>query len=99
MNILGLHVFPGIDRVTDELVLRTPDDWDLADLADLVERLRSGPASACSRATARPASADQPTRYVLAARSILAEPAGFPERGGPPLRRRGGHVGLGRSAR
>ena len=38
VNILGLQVFPGVDRVTDELVLRTPDDWELTDLADLVER-------------------------------------------------------------
>ena len=37
VNILGLQVFPGVDRVTDELVLRTPDDWELADLAALVE--------------------------------------------------------------
>ena len=38
VNILGLQVFPGVDSVTDELVLRTPEDWRLADLARLVER-------------------------------------------------------------
>ncbi len=77
VNILGLHVFPGIDRVTDELVLRTPDDWDLADLADLVERSGGTRVSVlpCTEASL----ADQPTRYVLAARSILAEPASFPD--------------------
>jgi GNAT superfamily N-acetyltransferase len=77
VNILGLHVFPGIDRVTDELVLRTPDDWDLADLADLVER--SGGTRVSVLPCTEAALTDQPTRYVLAARSILAEPAAFPD--------------------
>lgn len=77
VNILGLHVHPGVDRVTDELVLRTPDDWDLADLAELVEGSGGTRVSVlpCTEASL----ADQPTRYVLAARSILAQPAGFPE--------------------
>lgn len=77
VNILGLQVFPGVDRVTDELVLRTPDSWGLADLADLVERAGGTRVSVlpCTEA----ALADQPTRYVLAARSILAEPATFPD--------------------
>lgn len=77
VNILGLQVFPGVDRVTDELVLRTPDGWGLARLADLVER------SGGTRVSVLPCTdaslADQPTRYVLAARSILAEPATFPD--------------------
>jgi GNAT superfamily N-acetyltransferase len=77
VNILGLQVFPGVDRVTDELVLRTPEDWGLADLAELVERAGGSRVSVlpCTEA----ALGDQPTRYVLAARSILAQPAGFPE--------------------
>jgi len=77
VNILALHVYPGVDRVTDELVLRTPDDWDLPDLAALVEGSGGTRVSVlpCTEASL----ADQPTRYVLAARSILAQPAGFPE--------------------
>ncbi|MGZ5405585.1 MAG: GNAT family N-acetyltransferase [Nocardioides sp.] len=77
VNILGLQVFPGADRVTDELVLRTPEDWDLADLAELVERAGGTRVSMlpCTEA----ALTDQPTRYVAAARAILAQPAGFPE--------------------
>ena len=77
VNILGLQVFPGIDRVTDELVLRAPDDWDLARLAELVERAGGTRVSVlpCTEA----ALSDQPTRYVLAARSILSEPASFPD--------------------
>ncbi|WP_416956097.1 GNAT family N-acetyltransferase [Nocardioides sp. T5] len=77
VNILGLQVFPGVDRVTDELVLRTPGDWGLADLADLVER--SGATRVSVLPCTEAALADQPTRYVLAARSILAEPATFPD--------------------
>jgi ribosomal protein S18 acetylase RimI-like enzyme len=77
VNILGLQIFPGVDRVTDELVLRTPDDWELADLAELVELAGGTRVSAlpCTEA----ALTDQPTRYVMAARAILAQPAGFPE--------------------
>lgn len=77
VNILGLQIFPGVDRVTDELVLRTPEDWELADLAELVEVAGGTRVSVlpCTEA----ALSDQPTRYVLAARSILAQPAGFPE--------------------
>src|SRR5689334_7884663 len=55
VNIIGLQIFPGVEAVTDELVLSTPDDWTEADLAD------------------------QPTRYVQAARAILAQPASFPD--------------------
>ncbi len=77
VNILGLQIFPGVDRVTDELVLRTPADWELGDLAELVEHAGGTRVSVlpCTEA----ALTDQPTRYVLAARSILAQPAGFPE--------------------
>jgi ribosomal protein S18 acetylase RimI-like enzyme len=77
VNILGLQIFPGVARVTDELVLRTPADWELADLAELVEHAGGTEVSVlpCTEASLT----DQPTRYVLAARSILAQPAGFPE--------------------
>ncbi len=77
VNILGLQVFPGVDRVTDELVLRTPDDWELGDLAALVEGAGGSRVSVLPCTDA--ALGDQPTRYVLAARAILAHPAGFPE--------------------
>lgn len=77
VNILGLQVFPGVERVTDELVLRTPDDWELGDLADLVER--SGGTRVSVLPCTDAALADQPTRYVLATRGILAAPASFPD--------------------
>ncbi len=77
VNILGLQIFPGVDAVTDELVLRTPSDWGEEEIERLVQRAGGGrvSASVCSEA----ALVDQPTRYVQAARSILAQPASFPE--------------------
>ena len=36
-NILGLQIFPGVEGVTDEVVLRAPDSWGLAEVAELVE--------------------------------------------------------------
>lgn len=77
VNIVALQVFPGIEVVTDELVLEVPDGWTADDLADLAERAGAGLVGAhpCAEAAA----ADQPTRYVSAARTILAQPARFPE--------------------
>ncbi|MGL5827834.1 MAG: GNAT family N-acetyltransferase [Nocardioides sp.] len=77
VNILALHVFPGIEAVTDELVLRTPEKWSLADVVALIEGADCVTVGAmpCTEA----ALADQSTRFVQAARAILAQPAGFPE--------------------
>ncbi|MEP9361937.1 GNAT family N-acetyltransferase [Nocardioides sp. CN2-186] len=77
VNILGLQIFPGIESVTDELVLSTPDDWTEADLADLIGR--SGGLSVSAGPCTEAALSDQPTRYVQASRTILAQPASFPE--------------------
>lgn len=77
VNILGVQVFPGVESVTDELVLSTPDDWTGADLADLVGR--SGGLSVSAGPCTEAALTDQPTRYIQAIRTILAQPASFPE--------------------
>jgi GNAT superfamily N-acetyltransferase len=77
VNILGLQIFPGVESVTDELVLRTPDDWGIPELAALIEA--SGGVSVSASPCTEGALADQPTRYVQAARTILAQPAAFPE--------------------
>jgi ribosomal protein S18 acetylase RimI-like enzyme len=77
VNILGLQIFPGVDAVTDELVLRTPEDWGLPELARLVESAGGESVSAVTCTEA--ALVDQPTRYVQAARTILAQPSSFPE--------------------
>lgn len=77
VNIMGLQIFPGVDSVTDELVLRTPDDWRLGDVAELVER--SGGEAVSGAPCTEQELLDQPVRYVQAARTILAQPARFPE--------------------
>ncbi|MCW2765795.1 MAG: Aromatic ring-opening dioxygenase LigA [Nocardioides sp.] len=77
VNILGLQIFPGIEAVTDELVLRTPEGWGGPEIAELIGR--SGGESVVSAPCTEAALTDQPTRYVQAARTILAQPASFPE--------------------
>lgn len=77
VNIVALQVFPGTGSVTDELVLEAPEGWEAAELAELVER--AGGESAHARPCAEQAREDQPTRYVAAARAVLAAPASFPE--------------------
>jgi GNAT superfamily N-acetyltransferase len=77
VNILGLQIFPGVEAVTDELVLRTPEDWGIPEIARLIEA--SGGVSVSASPCTEAALTDQPTRYVQAARAILAQPASFPE--------------------
>lgn len=77
INILGLQIFPGIGAVTDELVLRSPDDWDAARLVALVEA--AGGLSVRVLRCTEAALADQPTRYVRAAQQVLEEPHRLPE--------------------
>lgn len=77
VNILGVQVFPGVEAVTDELVLSTPDSWGEPEIQALVER--SGGGSVISVPCTEAALTDQPTRYVQAARAILDRPASFPE--------------------
>ncbi|GAB3199669.1 hypothetical protein GCM10027062_16970 [Nocardioides hungaricus] len=77
VNILGLQIFPGVESVTDELVLQTPDGWSETEIAALLGR--SGAHSVSAAPCTEAALTDQPTRYVQAARSILARPASFPD--------------------
>lgn len=77
VNILGLQIFPGIDRVTDEMVLRAPADWGEPEVTNLL-RMSGGLAVVVQPCT-EAALADQPTRHVQAARTILERPMAFPE--------------------
>jgi ribosomal protein S18 acetylase RimI-like enzyme len=77
VNILGFQVFPGVDLVTDELVIDAPDGWTTADVAALVEL--SGGRSVSVVPCTEAALVDQPTRYVQAAAAVLAAPASFPD--------------------
>ncbi len=77
VNIMGLQVFPGIEAVTDELVISVPEDWTSAEIAPLMER--AGATFVGGNPCGEGALVDQPARFVQAARSIVAQPARFPE--------------------
>lgn len=76
VNILGLQIFPGPDTVTDEVVLRTPQEWGLADVAALVEDA-GGRMVSVAPCTAH-ALTDAPTLYVRAAMRLVEEPEDLP---------------------
>ncbi len=77
VNILAMQVFPGVEAVTDELVLEVPPTWGAEDVVALVER--AGARAVVSHPCTDEALVDQPSRYVEAARAILSQPARFPE--------------------
>lgn len=77
VNILGVQVFPGVDGVTDELVIAVPDDWTRIEIAELMEV--AGAQHLGGNPCGEGALADQPTRFVQAARTVVAQPARFPE--------------------
>ncbi|WP_344045684.1 GNAT family N-acetyltransferase [Nocardioides panacihumi] len=77
VNILGLQIFPGLDDVTDEMVLSTDDAWTAEQVTALVAD--AGGTDVVTQASTEAALDDQPTRYVTAARAILERPMSFPE--------------------
>ncbi len=72
VNILGLQIFPGVEGVTDELVLRAPSSWSAGTVAELVEAAGGGQVSVA--ACTEHALADGPTRYLHAARTVTDHP-------------------------
>lgn len=73
VNILGLQIFPTTgERVLDELVLRTPAFWGVADVESLCDRAGAVLLGAVP-CTAK-ALEDQPVRYLRAAARVLEEP-------------------------
>lgn len=77
VNILAMQVFPGVESVTDDFVLGVPDTWGADEVAALVER--AGARAVVSHPCTEAALVDQPSRYVEAARTVLGQPARFPE--------------------
>jgi GNAT superfamily N-acetyltransferase len=73
VNILGLQIFPGVQGVTDEVVLRAPDSWRAGEVAELVT------AAGGSEVTVDPctehALVDGPIQYLHALRRVAADPA------------------------
>lgn len=76
VNIVGMQIFRGVEAATVELVVEAPDTVE-ADLVDLVHR--GGAQDVESMRCTEAALADQPTRYVNAARAVLAQPSSFPD--------------------
>ncbi len=68
VNILALQIFPGIEGVTDELVLSCPTGWSAADVRALVAA--AGGRETSVRAAPERALVDEPTRYLQAARQL-----------------------------
>ncbi|TIC83278.1 GNAT family N-acetyltransferase [Nocardioides sp. GY 10113] len=77
VDIKQVQIFPEHDRVTDDLVLSTPQDWGPEEIEGLVAGAGGTEISVMRCGTA--ALDDQPTRYVNAVRSIIAQPASFPD--------------------
>ena len=71
-NILALQVFPGVEGVTDELVLRAPPSWLERDVLALVAQA-GGTATAVATCTER-ALVDGPTRFLDAVRRVAQAP-------------------------
>lgn len=69
VNILALQIFPGVEGVTDELVLSSPEGWTLAEVADLVES--AGGSTVTVGACTEQALVDGPTRYLNAVRRVV----------------------------
>ncbi|MCW2827174.1 MAG: N-acetyltransferase [Marmoricola sp.] len=76
LNILGLQIFPDLGRVTDELVISTPDTWTARAVAELV----SGAGG--DEVSVEPCTThdliDQPTRWLTAAHDVMSDPAMLP---------------------
>lgn len=77
VNILGLQVLAGVGEVTDELVLSAPPQWTRVDIERLLAD--TGARLVVALPCGESALADQPTRYVQAASSVIAQPALFTE--------------------
>jgi ribosomal protein S18 acetylase RimI-like enzyme len=76
LNILGLQIFPDLGRVTDELVISTPEDWTAGAVAELV----SGAGG--DEVSVEPCTThdliDQPTRWLTAAHDVVLDPSMLP---------------------
>ncbi len=79
VDIRRIQVFPGhrVGPVTDELVLEAPATLDEDAITALV--LDAGGDGVLALPCTEAALADQPTRYVEAARAVIAQPASFPD--------------------
>lgn len=76
INVLRLQIFADTAVVTNELIVRPPDHFDAPELERVLSQVRE---IISVHPCGERALADQPARYVEAARSIIENPARFPE--------------------
>ena len=72
VNILGLQIFPGVEGVTDELVLRAPGTWGLGDVAELIEG--AGGTRVTVGSCTEHALVDGPIQYLHGLRRLAHDP-------------------------
>jgi GNAT superfamily N-acetyltransferase len=77
VNILGLQIFPGVDGVTDELVLRAPETWGLGDVAELIEG--AGGTGVTVGSCTEHALVDGPIQYLHGLRRLAHDPRSLAE--------------------
>lgn len=77
VNILGLQIFPGVQGVTDELVLRAPEPWGLTDVALLIEEAGGGQVTVAP--CTEHALVDGPIQHLHALRRLAHGSASLPE--------------------
>lgn len=73
VNIVGLQIFPGVDSVTDELVVEVPESMTGPQVAALVDD--AGGRDTTVRFCSEAALADGPSRFLQAVRRVLDAPA------------------------
>ena len=72
VNILGLQIFPDVEAVTDELVLRAPEPWGLGDVAELIEG--AGGTRVTVGGCTEHALVDGPIQYLHGLRRLAHDP-------------------------
>jgi GNAT superfamily N-acetyltransferase len=77
VNILGLQIFPGVEGVTDELVLRAPDGWRRGDVALLVHD--AGGTDTTVATCTEHALVDGPIQHLHALRRVAHDPGTLTE--------------------
>lgn len=76
LNVMALQIFPEVDSVTDEIVLRAPEGWTVAEVGRLVAS--AGGTDTLVAECGVEVLVDQPTRWLAAAREVGEQPGLLP---------------------
>ena len=77
VNILGLQIYPDLGTVTDDMVIRVPENWTEDRVIKLIESA-GGSEIAVTECDAQELQ-DQPTRWLAAVRALIDDPDRFEE--------------------